>query len=414
MNKTTFIILIVSSLLIRVVFACVYPLTADELNFWNYFHDYPKFTDFWQFFTKFDTQQPLFHLLWFPVFKANWPVIALRLPSVLLSAIGMYFWNKLFNYKDEDNSFPWILFLFAPFLTIYSVFFLPYSLLITTSVINFYFFRKLDSLFNRKNLMLFLASSVLLSYTHYFGALQAIVLSLFFVLFQKNRKVQLSLLSAVIVIFILLITTTDFLNDLIAKHTYRNPIHLLDILGHFNLLIGGKFVAMLLALGFLYKKKWITLKNINTVFIITIVLIAYLKSILLSPSLEARYLLILIYPIYFLTKGLKFKYSTPLLVTVCLISLGILQKTYGPAFVTDYSVLDKDGINTGLLITPCPKFYFRGDNYICKYEIQSREQLKENIDKMIINIRHMPLARNMDLFNECKDIGQDLFSCNLK
>lgn len=414
MNKRNFILLIVSSLIIRVIFACVYPLTADELNFWNYFHDYPKFAEFWQFFTKFDTQQPLFHLLWFPVFHADWPVIALRMPSILLSAVAMYFWNKLFHFEDVEHRAPWILFLFAPFLTMYSVFFLPYSLLITTSVINFYYFRQLDSLFNRKNLILFLVSSVLISYTHYFGALQAIVLSLFFVLFQKNRKLQLSLLSAVIVIFILLLTTTDFLNDLMASHTYRNPVHLLDILGYFNLLVGGKFVAMVIALGFIYKKKWITLKNINSVFIITIVLVAYLKSILLSPSLEARYLLILIYPIYFQTKGLTFKYSTPILITVCLISLGILQKTYGPAFVTDYRVLSKDSINTGLLITPCPKFYFRSDNYTCKYEIQTREQLKEKADMMIINVRHLPLARNLDLFKDCQDIGQELFSCTVK
>lgn len=414
MNKKLFILLIASSLIIRVILAAIFPLTTDELNFWNYFHDYPNFSAFWQFFTKFDTQQPIFHLLWFPVFDADWPVIALRIPSVLLSAGAMYFWNKLFNYKEEDNVIPWVLFLFAPFLTMYSVFFLPYSLLVTASIINFFCFRQLASLFNKKNVLLFIISSIFISYTHYFGVLQAIVLSLFFVLFQKNRKFQLSIFSLVALIFILLITTTDFLNDLVAKHEYRNPIHLKDILGYFNLLIGGKFVALFITGTFIYKQKWITLKNINIVFIIVVTLIAYLKSIIISPSLEARYLLILIFPLYSLTKGLQFKYSVPTLMSLCLLSLFILQKTYGPAFVTDYKLIKKDEMSTGVLITPCPKFYFRSNNYICKHQIQTREQLVEGVDKMLINVRHMPLARSLDLFKDCQDVGQEIFSCSLK
>lgn len=414
MNKKPFICLISISILIRIVLAVIFPLTADELNFWNYFHEYPKFSEFWQFFTKYDTQQPLFHLLWFPFYQADFSVLALRAPSILVSVGSFYVWNKLFNYEDEENSIPWVLFLFVPFVSLYSMFFLPYSLLILTSLVNFYSFKELDKSSNKKNLSFFILSSVLISYTHYFGALQAVLLSLLFAFFQKNKKLKLALLATVLLISILLVTTTDFLNDLKLVNPFRGPIHPIDILGYFNLLLGGKYVALTLGAILIYKKKWITLKNINVIIIFAVVMIAYLKSILISPSFEARYLLILIYPIYSLMRGFQFKYSVPLFFTLCLISLYILYNAYGPAFVTDYKKITKDGIKTGLLISPCPKFYFREDNYICKYKIHTREELREGIEKMIVSTRNMEFARKQDLFDKCQDIGQDLSSCTLK
>lgn len=414
MTKKNLILLITLSVLTRIILAVIFPLSADELNFWNYFNEYPKFSEFWQFFTKYDTQQPLFHLLWFPFFKASFSVLTLRAPSILVSIGSFYIWNKLFDYKDENNSIPWVLFLFVPFVSFYSMFFLPYSILIFTSLINFYCFKELDRVFNAKNFLFFILSSILISYTHYFGALQAVVLSLLFALVQKNRKIQFALGATVLLIFILLITTTDFLNDLKLVNPFRGPINPIDILGYFNLLLGGKFVALTLGAILIYKKKWITLKNINVVIILAVTIIAYLKSIIIAPSFEARYLLILIYPIYSLTKGFQFKYSIPLLFILCQISLYILYNAYGPGFVTDYKKIPKDSIKTGLLISPCPKFYLREDNYICKYKIHTKEELKAGIEKMIVSSRNMDFANKHDLFDKCQDIGQDLSSCTLK
>lgn len=411
MNKLTLLILVTLSLLIRIGFSAYYPLIGDELNFWNYYYDFPVFADFWKFFTVHDTQQPFFYLIWFVAFNADYSQITLRLPSILAGLASLYFWAKLFPYKDPDNRTPWILFLFTPFLTAYTCFFLPYSLLVLFSLYNFYYYRKLEVHFSKRDFVHFLLSCLFLTYTHYYGALGAIVVSCLLFLKQKNFKYKTETIVLGVILVALLFYTTDFLNDFNAVHIYRKKPTLFDIAGYFNLLIGGRYVAMVLFVVFVFGRKKINFKDISFVASVVIFMIAYLKSMLFSPSIEARYLLILTYPLFYMTKGLQFKFSTPALVITCLVSFYVLQKTYGPEFVTDYSKVPRTSNKTGLMTTICPKFYFRDSNYICRSNYEEADKYTVDLNEVIVSEKQLPVFHKLEPVSQCVDLGNSLYNC---
>lgn len=411
MNKQTLIILILFSVIIRIGFAAYFPLIGDELNFWNYFYDYPVFSKFWEFFTLYDTQQPLFYLLWFPVFNPSLPQLAIRLPSIIIAIGSLYFWAKLFPYKNKDNLVPWLLFLFAPFLSIYSSLFLPYSLLVCFSLYNFYYFRKIEKYFTKTNVFHFALSCLLLTYTHYYGAMLAVAVCLFLFVQQKDPKIKRDFIVFTLVIFALLLVSSDFLNDFNAVHAYRKTPRILEVLGFFNLLIGGRYIVLILLAVIIARRKMVNLKNKYVLFTIAIIVIAFLKSIIFSPSIEARYLLILTYPIFYMTRGFQFKYATPLIVGTCLVSLYILQNAYGPAFVTDYSKIPRTTNKVGLLVTPCPRYYFREANYICKNNFAHAETFTKGLNEMIVHEVHLPFFKRLEPVHKCVSLGQDLYNC---
>ncbi|MEA9354989.1 hypothetical protein SHI21_02190 [Bacteriovorax sp. PP10] len=411
MNKQTLIILVALSLVVRIGFAASYPLIGDELNFWNYFYDFPVFADFWKFFTVHDTQQPLFYLIWFVAFKSDYSQTFLRLPSILVGLGSLYYWAKLFPYKDPDNSTPWILFLFAPFLTAYTCFFLPYSLLVLFSLYSFYYYRKLEESFSKKNLLHFLLGCLLLTYTHYYGALLAVVLSFLLFLKQKNYKYKKEIIFLGAILVALVICTTDFLNDFNAVHIYRNKPTLFDLAGHVNLLIGGRYIAMILLAVLVVGRKKINFKEMPFVVCLVVFLIAYLKSMLLSPSLEARYLLILIYPIFYMSKGFQFKFSIPVMVATCLFSFYVLQKTYGPEFVTDYSKVPRTSNKTGLMTTICPKFYFKESNYVCRSNYEKPDEYTLDLNEAIVSEKLLPIFNKLEPTGQCVNLGNSLYNC---
>jgi hypothetical protein len=411
MNKQTLIILVALSLIIRIGFAAYYPLIGDELNFWNYFYDFPAFADFWKFFTVHDTQQPLFYLIWFIAFKADYSQTLLRLPSILAGLGSLYYWAKLLPYKDPNNSTPWVLFLFAPFLTAYTCFFLPYSLLIFFSLYNFYYYRKLEENFSKKDLLHFILSCLLLTYTHYYGALLAVVVSFLLFLKQKNYKYKKETILLGAILVALVLCTTDFLNDFNAVHIYRQKPTLLDLAGHLNLLIGGRYIAMILLAVIVIGRKKINYKDMPFVVCLVVFLIAYLKSMLLSPSLEARYLLILIYPIFYMTKGFQFKFSIPVMVVTCLFSFYVLQKTYGPEFVTDYSKVPRTANKTGLMTTICPKFYFKEGNYVCRSNYERPDEYTVDLNEAIVSEKMLPVFNKLEPAGQCTNLGNSLYNC---
>jgi hypothetical protein len=411
MNKQTLVILVVISLIIQISFAAYYPLIGDELNFWNYFYDFPVFADFWKFFTVHDTQQPLFYLLWFVFFKSDYSQVILRLPSILAGLSSLYFWKKLFPYKDPDNRTPWILFLFAPFLMAYSSFFLPYSLLVLFSLYNFYYYRKLEHRFDKRDLFHFILSCLLLTYTHYYGALLAFVISFLLFLKQKKYKYKKEIIAIGLTLIVLFISTSDFLNDFNAIHSYRNKPTIYDLAGYLNLLIGGRYVALILLAAFIIKKKKINLKDMSFTVSVIVFMIAYLKSILLSPSIEARYLLILTYPLFYMTKGFQFKFSIPVLVITSIFSFYILQKTYGPEFVTDYSKVPRTSSKTGLMTTICPKFYFQSSNYVCRSNYEEPDKYTVNLNEVIVSEKQLPIFHKLEPISQCEDLGNSLYNC---
>lgn len=415
MNKKVFYCFFAFAFFVHLAFACTYPLTVDELNIWNTFHEGQNFKEFWQHFVKYDTHQPLFYLFWYPLFQNFWGQFFLRLPSLLFFVGGGYFWNKLFSYAEKENQIPWCLYLFSPFLLMYSSFFLPYALLILASIFNYYSLSMLEKEESKKTFFQFLLSCLILIFTHYYGALQAILVTAYYIYRSPNKKLKAGFFFLTLILFGTLIAFSDFRNDFAVVHNYRKMPTLYTVLGSINLLNGGRYLSILLILLLLWKRKWKIILTREFLFIVTVVAIAYLKSRLISPSFEARYLLILIYPLYALFKGIEIKFIVPVFVVVSLFSLYQLQGTFGASFVTKYEKVPRTNEGVGLFITPCPKFYFPSSNYLCKDYYQNYEQMTAGANQFIVHKDHYFFFKRLVRNSECERMQEPgLYSCRLQ
>lgn len=415
MTKKQFIILFLLSLVSHLLFSSHFSLTVDELNIWNNFQYSDSFKEFWNHFVKYDTHQPLFYLFWYPLFTTIWGQFFLRLPSLLFFLGGAYFWNKLFPYTEKENQIPWCLYLFSPFLLMYSSFFLPYSLLILASVFNYYALAALEKEESKNNFLQFLLSSLILIFTHYYGALQAILVTAYYIYRSPNKKLKVGFFFLTLILFGTLIAFSDFRNDFAVVHNYRKMPTLYTVLGSINLLNGGRYLSILLIFLLLWKRKWKIILTREFLFIVTVVAIAYLKSRLISPSFEARYLLILIYPLYALFKGIEIKFIVPVFVVVSLFSLYQLQGTFGASFVTKYEKVPRTSEGVGLFITPCPKFYFPSSNYLCKDYYQNYEQMTAGANQFIVHKDHYFFFKRLVRNSECERMQEPgLYSCRLQ
>lgn len=333
------------------------------------------------------------------------------MPSVLIYSGSLYVWNKLFNFHEKRNLVPWLLFLFCPFVIVYSSFFLPYSLLIICSLINFYTFEKVELEISKKSLVCFFMSSVLLIFTHYYGALQVFLLCGYLVFKSRNKKISALLALVTISLVAILLTTTDFINDFSTVHSYRKIPGIVDVLGEINLLLGGLYTAIILLFLLVIKKKWAILKSREVIFILGVLGIAFFKSVVISPSLEARYLLIIIYPLYSLFRDIQVKFISIILIATCFASLFILLNKFSPSFVLNYSDIPKDGKLTALVITPCPKYYFMERNYICMGA--EGERLLKAFDMALIHADHMENIKKTAPQLQCILQKKGLYLCKI-
>lgn len=275
------LLLLIFSLFVRGFFSTYFPLTVDELNIWNTFSEGQSFKEFWQHFIKYDTHQPLFYLFWYPLFKNFLGQFFLRLPSIIFFSFSIWIWNKLFPYAEEDNQIPWGLFLFSPFLLMYTSFFLPYSLLILASLFNYYALIKVEKDNSKKSFLFFFLSCLILIFTHYYGALQAVLVSSYLIYKYKNWKLKITFFLGTVSLFVALIYGSDFLNDLGAVHTYRKIPEIKTVLGAINLLNGGRYLSVLLIGLLIFKKKWEIVKTREFLFIVSVIVISYAKSLLI-------------------------------------------------------------------------------------------------------------------------------------
>lgn len=407
--------MIIISVIVHLVFTLKYPLIVDELNIWNGFAAKGTFSEFWQHFIKYDTHQPLFYVFWYTLFLKNLNELGLRLPSLLIFFSSFYFWQKLFPSHLKQNIVPSVLFLFSPFVLMYSSFFLPYSLLLFASVFNFYSLMKVENENSKKSKVQFFVSCLLLIFTHYYGALQALLVSAYLVYRQKSWKLKAYFAGATLILIGALILGSDFLNDFNAVHNYRKAPTVFNVFGALNLLVGGRYISILLAILVLFKQKWTLVKSREFFFVVLVVVIAYAKSRWFSPSFEARYLLILIYPLYFLFKDLEVRFISPVIIVLCLFSLYQLQGTFGASFMTKYEKVPRTTEGVGLFITPCPKFYFPGDNYLCKDYYQMYDQMVAGANQFIIHKDHYFFFKRLVRNSECERMEEPgLYSCRLQ
>lgn len=112
-----------------------------------------------------------------------------------------------------------------------------------------------------------------------------------------------------------------------------------------------------------------------------------------------------------MTKGLQFKFSAPILVATCIFSFYVLQKTYGPEFVTDYSKVPRTSIKTGLMTTICPKFYFRGNNYVCRSNYEEPDKYTVDLHEVIVSEKLLPVFNKLEPVSQCVDLGNSLYNC---
>ncbi|AUN99894.1 hypothetical protein DOM21_01290 [Bacteriovorax stolpii] len=413
--KKNIIFLILFSIVVHVYFIAKYPLIVDELNIWNSFVSKGGFFEYWKHFIKYDTHQPLFYLFWYSIFKSGFSEFGLRLPSLFFFFSSAYYWEKLFPWTKNESLVPWGMFLFSPFVLMYSSFFLPYSLLIFASIFNFYALVNLEKESTRKSQIIFFISCLFLIFTHYYGALQALLTASYLVYCQKSWRLKFVFAFSTLVLGLILMLGSDFLNDFNAIHNYRKVPTLFNVVGAVNLLLGGRYLSILLLILILYKRKWMLFKSREFLFILTVIAIAYGKSKWISPSFEARYLLILIYPLYFLLKGLEIRFISLIITMVSLFSLYQLQGTFGASFVTKYEKVPRTNEGVGLFITPCPKFYFPSSNYLCKDYYQNYEQMTAGANQFIVHKDHYFFFKRLVRNSECERMQEPgLYSCRLQ
>nr|BDT30081.1 hypothetical protein BHI3_35470 [Bacteriovorax sp. HI3] len=232
---------------------------------------------------------------------------------------------------------------------------------------------------------------------------------------SKRVVVKAGFLGILFVLFGALVFFSDFLNDFGAVHTYRKVPTLFNVLGSINLLNGGRYLSILLLVLFVIKQKWKNLFSREVLFIFVVLAIAYGKSKYISPSFEARYLLILIYPLYRLFVGFEIRYIVPIFTIVGVFSLYQLQNTFGASFVTKYEQVPRTNEGVGLFITPCPKFYFPSSNYLCKDYYQNYEQMTAGANQFIVHKDHYFFFKRLVRNSECERMQEPgLYSCRLQ
>lgn len=389
----------------------LFPLSVDELHLWNLYNQYDSFGELWKHFLAHETHLPLFYLITHPLFDAQAPEWFLRLPSFFFYLFSLFFFKKLF---PSNALIPWALYLLTPFLALYQVLFLPYSLLALLSLAHFLSFESYRKHKTMKQLGLYFLCSFLLASTHYFGLLQVLLLFAWLLWAESDRALKKWAGLIATLAFLALTLYSNFFQNFFVSHQYRHPPGPLELIGHFNLLLGGFFFLGVFGL-FALKKRKVWQASWPSFFIIAVMGIALVRSYLIAPSLEARYLIILLYPLYRIAEeSLPSKFVWVFLLTLPLTTYRLLTG-FGPGFVIPYNKVLPGPIATpvGVLITPCPKYYLSDEQYICKDYTMERAELAAQVEHFLVHQDHLAFFESKFPERQCRALSYGLFLCEL-
>jgi hypothetical protein len=266
------------------------PLAFDELVFYQTINQNSWF-GMLKYVREHDTQMPLYYILmkFIDQFFTNNPKL-LRGVNLIFSLGTLYLISR-----RRDKSF---LVLASPVFILYSVFLRPYALLAFSFVLVEHLFHKVCRKKNSLSLMLYYSGLLLLSLTHYFGFMAAVLH--FIVKFSPRRFIPRRY--SLILLLVLgggMLLVSDFFTDLSVRHSYRN-LEIKKLGEVMGLLFGGRYmiigtVLALFAVG--WNKANLHYRKSDIALLLSIFLIPVGISFF-NPILESRYF-IFILPLFY-------------------------------------------------------------------------------------------------------------------
>lgn len=282
------------------------PLTFDELITVNLLSNSSlSFVLSW--IRIHDTQLPLFYIIeHFVYHNIGHHVFWLRLPSFLFFCLGLlcackYAKNK---YNNEIASKLFVILSLSFPLLYFSAIIRPYSLIFFLTALCYYGHNKIRH--HKLYHCLFVLSLIGLSLTHYFSALFALCFSLYY--YQQHFRKKSFILSALTLIGLFtLFFGQDFLTDLFVTHLFRDPLTFRYFISSLSYLGGGSLICLFILI--VAAVRYRTLANYKDYILLSLIMIVIVvsKSLLLSPSFEARYLIMLVLPLAIIVARLLHK-----------------------------------------------------------------------------------------------------------
>lgn len=398
-TKTVLGLAVLLSLGLQFLIASTLPLTVDEIHVWNLMLQHESLQALILTLRSEETHFPFFYLLSFFFFNTDSPIITLRLPSIVLGFSSLYFWSKIFNYKQEQNTLAWLLILFCPFVLMYKSLYLTYGLVIFTSILAY-----LPSRFS-------IALALPQALSHFYG-LYVFLLRCFF---ERHSLKKTTIMMS---IFTLVVIAAWFgvFEKALHLHTYREFSSPLRILGFFNLLFGGALSTLMILYLSRNKLRDFTW-TLELKFLLIFVLTVTFFSTFINPATEARYFLVILVPLYrFITCSLS-RGLVALFLIAQIIGAGLLFPRFGPSFMIDYHKVPEitSDLSTGLLITPCPRFFYRQEHIHCLDFSMSNQQLWQDNQQIIVHQDHLKFfeSKGNDL-SSCQKFHTGLYQCSPK
>jgi len=274
-----------------------------------------------------DVHPPFYFILvnvWIKLFGDS--EFLLRLPSVIFAVLSIIFIYKLGNliFDREVGIISSLLLSFSLFNITYSQEARTYSLLCLLVSVSYYYFYAVLNVVNRKNIFLYLISSLLLIYSHYFGVFILISQNLFFISIYlfSNKRAQLNLKQWFMYQIILLISFLPWLivfvkQTLKVQSGFWIPEPEIGWIIHtFTIYSGSREILLIFILIFIsiflntiYKNNFL-LKNFATFKLVS----SFIKKLDLRSVYWSYYLLILWLIIPIIIPFLISKISQPIYV----------------------------------------------------------------------------------------------------
>jgi len=258
-KKHWWILILIIHIALRLFKLYHYELTFDEV----FSITWAKLS--WQelFSSFYHENNPPLHFiilkLWVSLFGSS--ALAVRLPSILLSCLGL-----IYLYKISYKLFPTlpsfvicILFSFSPFHLLYSTTARAYELLLCLSILSFYHYLLLLDKPKKSNLFIFVLVCSLMLYTHFTAVLWISIFFVHYSLVHFNNKKRM--IRWVICFCIITLSYLPYLHiflyrlsSTMQKSTWVPPLtHFGQVIDVFWWIFGGKIKLVLVLLyGIIY------------------------------------------------------------------------------------------------------------------------------------------------------------------
>jgi len=302
-------VLVAISLVARFFLLNWHGLNYDELITFDVIH-YNSLKEVLIWIRDHDTQLPAYYaLIYFVKWIFGSSVFILRLTSLIFDLLAHWqLFLLLREFGDKRRTWVGVVLFSYMFLVLrYSVEVRPYALLtfLSTITIRYIYLFSKGKKVTVTNLLTYIFSAIFLGLTHYYGLL-LLILQIFYVAylsFQKDRRLfKIIMIISAVTGFILYPLMSDILTDLIVKHQFRPELKFYDFLGYVSYFFSGTFTLLLLIISLLGLK---IMANPRKAFInqslllfiglpVIVLLVALLKNILISPSLEPRYMVVVL------------------------------------------------------------------------------------------------------------------------